>query len=246
MERMSTPRAEPQTLVLASASPRRRDLLSQLRVRFEVQVADIDETLRSDEAPLVYVERMARSKATAVVRSAPTLAADTIVCVGNEVLGKPASPEDNEAMLSRLSGRAHTVCTAIALARDGAVVESRVVTTEVRFRPIDADELTRYVRTGEGADKAGGYAIQGLAGAFVVGMNGSYSNVVGLPLAESLALLRAHGAVDVWPRDDECDDLQRDVLQRDEQLNDLQRDVLQRDEERDDPLDPHVPRGDRS
>ncbi|MAQ15516.1 MAG: septum formation inhibitor Maf [Sandaracinus sp.] len=182
-------------LVLASASPRRRELLGLVTLpaaELEILPADIDESERPGEEPAEYVRRMARSKAEAVARQRPeswVLAADTIVALGDAVLAKPADAPENAAMIARLAGRPHQVTTAVALAR-GEVREVLAITTEVRFRPLTASEVEEYAATGEGLDKAGGYGIQGRGAALVEGITGSYTNVVGLPLAETLLLLR--------------------------------------------------------
>ena len=191
-------------LVLGSGSPRRRELLAGVGIPFTVQVSDVDETPGPDEAPNVYVTRMARDKATAVAAllDAGTfvLGADTTVVVDGDVLGKPASDAEGRAMILRLAARAHEVTTAVCLAGGGSeVLETIAVTTRVRFRAVDPDEADRYVATGEGRDKAGGYGVQGLAAGFVEAIEGSYANVVGLPVVETLALLQRHGVLRHWP-----------------------------------------------
>jgi septum formation protein len=196
---------QPRPLVLASASPRRRELLSSLGLRFEVRPCDIDESVVAGEGSLGYVRRLAEEKLHAAFgllaadADVFVLASDTTVVVDDVILGKPEDAAEGRAMLERLSGRAHEVRTAIALGRAGRTLEVRDVVTRVVFRVLGADEIARYVATGEGRDKAGGYGIQGLAGAFVRGLEGSYSNVVGLPVAETLELLVAHRAVEAWP-----------------------------------------------
>jgi septum formation protein len=189
---MSTP-----TLVLASASARRRDLLTQLGVAFLVDPAAIDEARRPGEEASDYVLRMAREKAALVAqRHQPerhrVLGADTTVVIDGDVLGKPVDHFDGLAMLARLSGRRHEVITAVALGTP-AGLDTRVVVTEVEFVTLGRAQCEAYLATDEPWDKAGGYAIQGLAGAFVSTINGSYSNVVGLPLCETWQLLSAHG-----------------------------------------------------
>lgn len=185
-------------LCLASASPRRRELLAQIDVTHIVVPAHIDESLRVGESPEVYVNRMAAEKARAVAartderRGLPVLAADTSVVVDGRILGKPTSREDGIAMLLSLSGRAHEVLTAVCLVSDGFEAE-RLSTSEVRFRAIEPREAARYWATGEPADKAGGYAVQGLGAMFVEVLRGSYSGVMGLPLFETAALLREAG-----------------------------------------------------
>ena len=182
-------------LILGSASPRRLELLAQIGVvPDEVRAAEIDETSGRDEAPRAYVARMAREKALAVA-SAPDdliLTADTTVAVGHRILGKPGDAAEAEAFLRLLSGRRHRVTTAICV-RLGERVQQRQVETRVRFKRLSEDEIAAYLASGEWQGKAGGYAIQGLAGAFIPQINGSYSNVVGLPLTETVGLLRAAG-----------------------------------------------------
>ena len=182
---------------LASASPRRADLLSQLGLAFSVTPADIDETPRCGEAPDAYVERVARDKAHAAwaalqARDVPVLAADTAVVVDGNILGKPSNERDAARMLSELSGRRHDVLTAVAVL--GADRESAAVChTVVVFRPIEPDEISAYWHTGEPHDKAGGYAIQGLGAMFVEEIQGSYSGVMGLPVYETARLLAGFG-----------------------------------------------------
>lgn len=188
-------------LVLASASPRRRELLGHLGLSFEVQPADLDERQREGEPAADYVLRLAREKALAVAADRPdvaVLAADTSVVVDGEVLGKPGADAASGAqMLRRLAGRVHQVMTGVAVARAGTV-RARVVTTEVEMRPLSEAEIAWYVATGEGQDKAGGYAVQGRAGAFVRAVVGSPSSVIGLPLAETVELLRESGVPLPW------------------------------------------------
>jgi septum formation protein len=184
-------------LILASTSPRRRELLERVGVAIEVMAPDVDEAARPGEAPAAYVRRVAAAKAAAVARRAPgrwVLAADTVVEIDGDILGKPDGADAARAVLERLSGRVHRVLTAFALrAPDGGELVREVV-TDVSFRLIGDDELAAYVRAGEWQDKAGGYAAQGIAGAFVAAVRGSFSNVVGLPLADVLEeLARAGG-----------------------------------------------------
>ena len=182
-------------LVLASNSPRRRELLTQLGVEFRVAPADIDESVREQEKPEDYVLRMAMEKAQAVAareKGAFVLGADTTVVLDDDILGKPSGHGEALATLARLSGRSHQVMTGICLATP-AGSHGEVVTTEVTFVTLDHPTCEAYLATDEPWDKAGGYGIQGLAGAFVRGIEGSYSNVVGLPLAETWALLQRHG-----------------------------------------------------
>ncbi len=185
-------------LVLASASPRRSALLDQLGVRYVCDPADLDETRRPGEAPGDFALRMAREKAVSVAarRAATTacvvLAADTVVEIDDDVLGKPVDHFDALAMLARLSGRTHRVLTAVCLWEGGDLYDE-LVETRVEFVTLSRAVCEAYLATEEPWDKAGAYAIQGLAGAFVRTIQGSYSNVVGLPLAQTWALLTARG-----------------------------------------------------
>ncbi|HET7175201.1 MAG TPA: Maf family protein [Gammaproteobacteria bacterium] len=184
-------------LYLASASPRRRQLLEQLGLSFEVQVPEVDETPRPGELPTDYVLRLARTKAESMAGKlgqpvARVLAADTAVVLGNVILGKPKGREDALVMLARLSGRDHEVLSAVALWHDGRV-DMGLSRSEVRFRTIAAAEAAAYWDTGEPADKAGAYGIQGLGAVFVERLQGSYSGVMGLPLFETVELLRRAG-----------------------------------------------------
>ncbi len=184
-------------LVLASASPRRRELLQQLGVPHLCDPAEIDESPLPGEAPGIYVQRMASEKAARVARRYPgeeqaVLAADTIVVVDEDMLGKPRDHFDGLAMLAKLSGRSHCVYTAVCL-QQGSSVSLELVETRVEFIQLTRELCEAYLATDEPWDKAGAYAIQGLAGAFVRGIQGSYSNVVGLPLCETWQLLQASG-----------------------------------------------------
>jgi septum formation protein len=189
---------------LASASPRRSELLRQIGVRFEVRPAEIPEEPAPGEAPDAYVLRLAAAKAAVVwnaldaARSEPrpVLAADTAVVLDGRILGKPASPSEAEAMLEQLSGRTHEVLTAVSL-RCGDRPETVLSAAEVRFRATTLAERRAYCATGEPFDKAGGYGIQGHAAVFVEQLRGSYSAVVGLPLFETASLLTRCG-VDFW------------------------------------------------
>lgn len=190
-------------IYLASASPRRRALLSQIGVRFEPRPAAIDETPAAAEAPDIYVSRMAQAKADAVWdsvrrerRPAPVLGADTAVVVGAEIFGKPADEPAALAMLERLSGRTHQVLTAVAIRFEDERAQ-RLAVSEVRFRATTAAERAAYCRTEEPFDKAGGYGIQGFGAVFIERLVGSYSAVMGLPLAESAELL-ARFALPAW------------------------------------------------
>lgn len=187
-------------LVLASQSPRRRELLAQLGIPLEVRPAQADETVLPGEAPIAYVLRVAREKARAVAGDL-VLAADTAVVLGAEVLGKPADRDDARRMLRALSGTVHEVLTAVCVRRvrpEPAAELDAVVATRVRFAPLSPTEIEWYVGTGEPLDKAGAYAIQGSGGAFVLSVEGSVSNVVGLPLAETAELLRRCGFPLPW------------------------------------------------
>ena len=185
---------------LASASPRRSELLRQIGVRFTVRAPAIAEDRIFGETPEAYVVRLAAAKAegvwAAVADSRPVLGADTAVVLGREVLGKPERAEEAVAMLERLSGRTHRVLTAVAL-RYSAGVETRLSQSEVRFRATTPAERLAYCATGEPFDKAGAYGIQGNAAVFVEELKGSYSGVVGLPLFETAALLTRCG-VPFW------------------------------------------------
>lgn len=178
-------------LVLASASPRRADVLRQLGLDFEIRPADIDEAFSSDELPSAYVERLAREKAQMVSQAevgALVIGGDTIVLDGEQLLAKPESPDDAVAMLMRLSGGVHRVLSGIALAGPDDVV-STVVQTGVRMRAFDEVTARAYVETGEPLDKAGAYGIQGQGAALVEGIDGDYYSVVGFPVGGFLDLL---------------------------------------------------------
>jgi septum formation protein len=186
-------------LCLASASPRRRELLSQIGVSHMVAGADIDEAVFPGEAPREYVTRLAREKALAIRRAGqqlPVLAADTTVVVDGNIFGKPRDQAHAVYMLGALAGRTHEVLTAVALA-DSRGVSERLSSSAVKFREITPAECVAYWETGEPRDKAGGYAIQGLGAVFVESLNGSYSGVMGLPLFETGELLRAAG-IEYW------------------------------------------------
>ena len=182
------------TLLLASSSPRRREILNALGLRFSVQVNEIDECPLPDESPEQLVLRLAQAKASAAVCGHDEFAigADTTVVLDSEVLGKPVDRSDAIAMLLRLSGRSHQVLTAVAL-RGPLGVETALSRTRVSFREIRRDEALAYWQSGEPRDKAGAYGIQGLGGLFVSGIEGSYSGVVGLPIFETAELLRQAG-----------------------------------------------------
>lgn len=197
----------PSEIVLASASPRRREILTTLGIRFRVRPSGWDERSLDLADDHEFVRRVAEKKRDLVIESLPppddgawVLAADTIVSVGDRRLGKPRDDTEAVSMIELLAGRSHWVRTAIALgrARDNAR-ESEVVSTQVWFRDASRSEVLRYVATAEGQDKAGAYAIQGLAGGFVHRIEGSYTNVVGLPAAEVIELLLKHEALGQWP-----------------------------------------------
>ena len=195
-------------IYLASRSPRRRELLGQLGIEHEVLTqrikaergADVNEDPLPGEAPRDYVMRVCLDKVESgwqrvVQRKLPlrgVLAADTTVCIGDEILGTPADAAEAAAFLARLSGREHEVLTAIAF-KFGERTESELSATQVRFRELSSAEIARYVASGEPMDKAGAYGIQGRAGAFVAEIRGSYSGVMGLPLYETTLLLRRFG-----------------------------------------------------
>jgi nucleoside triphosphate pyrophosphatase len=188
---------------LASVSPRRRELLTQIGVPHKVVGAHIDETAHPGEMPRDYVMRMARQKALAVRdrgEALPVLAADTTVVLDDVIYGKPRNRDEGVAMLQRLSDRTHEVMTAVALA-DARGVALRLNVSSVRFRKLTPEECNAYWETGEPHDKAGGYAVQGAAAVFIESLSGSYSGVMGLPLFETAELLRAAG-VAYWRRPD--------------------------------------------
>jgi septum formation protein len=199
-----SPTPELPDLVLASASPRRRELLERMGLVLEVVPADVDETPQAGEKPAAYARRVAAAKCDAVAdRLAPerllaVLGADTTVVIEEAILGKPADAEAARAMLGRLMGRRHEVVTAYTL-RLGARRLDRAVTTLVAMRPLQPLEIDAYVACGEWRDKAGGYAVQGIAAAFITELRGSLTNVIGLPLAEVLADLLALGALPRYP-----------------------------------------------
>jgi septum formation protein len=183
-------------VILASGSPRRRELLARIVHPFEVRPPHLDETRRPGEPPEAYTRRMAEEKALCVSardRDAFVLAADTIVTIDGDVLGKPRDDADAAAMLARLSGRTHRVLSAIAWARRESVALAELVSSEVSFRALSDAEIARYVATGEPRDKAGAYAIQGGAAAFVRSVTGSVTSVIGLPLAEAEIFARRLG-----------------------------------------------------
>ncbi len=183
-------------LILASQSPRRRELLEQIGLTFDVLPADINESVQAGESAVDFVARMAREKAEAVARQQPdalVLGSDTAVVVDEHILGKPADEADARRMLGLLSGREHTVLSAVALLGAGQPPCCRVQASRVRFRTISGEEMARYWASGEPRDKAGAYAIQGLGAVFVEHLSGSYSGVMGLPLFETARLLEEAG-----------------------------------------------------
>ncbi|AKU91209.1 Maf family protein [Vulgatibacter incomptus] len=183
--------------LLASASPRRRELLAGAGFSFVVAVPGIPEDIEPGEAPDAAALRLAGEKAEAVRVSRPdavVLAADTVVVLDGRALGKPRDPDEARAMLLSLSGRTHEVVTGVSI-RAPTAVEELVARTQVRFRPLEREEIDRYVATGEPMDKAGAYGIQGGAASFVEAISGSYTNVVGLPLAEAVISLRSLGVL---------------------------------------------------
>jgi len=199
----------PQTpLLLGSASPRRRELLEAVRVPLRVAAVDVDEAVRDGETPAAYLERVVRDKLLAVAaagrveRCAAVLVADTSVVLDREILGKPATVDEAEAMVRRLAGVTHAVLTRYAIASGDAPsvpVVVRTVTTRVSLRRASASEIRRYAETGEGLDKAGAYAVQGIGAYLVERIDGSYSNVVGLPLCEVVLDLRRGGLIGDLP-----------------------------------------------
>jgi septum formation protein len=195
--------ATEQILILASGSPRRLDLLNQVRIEPKrLLPMDIDETAAKAENPRTLAQRLAREKAEAafaVIRQEPEwpaswiLAADTVVAVGRRILPKAEVQADAYACLNLLSGRAHWVYTGVTVIAPSGHTRHRVVETKVRFKRLSNDDIDAYVTSGEWRGKAGGYGVQGIAGAFVQKMSGSYTNVVGLPLHETLQLLSGEG-----------------------------------------------------
>jgi len=209
---MSQELSAPGLVLLASASPRRQELLARVGVPLAVHGMDVDESVRPGELPDAYVKRVARDKADAAFRAlegglahdrglgptSPIVAADTIVVVNGAILGKPETPEEARRMVLSLAGRRHEVITATSL-RKGTARAERTVSTQVSFRTLEPAEADAYVASQEWRGKAGGYAIQGVAAAFVTELRGSLTNVIGLPLAEVIADLRALGALPSYP-----------------------------------------------
>ena len=179
-------------LILASASPRRQSLLRSAGILFTVRPADVDESMLPGEAPTAYVRRIATIKAQAGAADDTVIAADTIVELHGTVLGKPADAAEAAAFLERLSGRSHRVYTCVVL-RSGGSITTMIVSSLVQFRALSGNDIAAYVATGEPFDKAGAYGIQGAGMGLVQSVQGSYTNVIGLPLAETLALLQQAG-----------------------------------------------------
>ncbi len=195
------------SFVLASGSPRRRQLLGACGFDFQIETSDVDESQLSAEEPAAYVKRLAREKSTEVFKrlaskgdpSKPTLGADTIVVLDGEILGKPADEAEARGMIKRLAGNTHTVYTAVCvLTAQGEALED-LVASRVRFRHLSSCEVRLYVDLGESLDKAGGYGVQGVGGMLVEDVQGSFTNVIGLPMKQSIALLEQAGVV----RDDD-------------------------------------------
>lgn len=194
---MSIPR-----IVLASQSPRRRELLTLIGIPHEVRPADLDETRRPGESPSSYVERLAREKASTIARREPAalvIGADTTVVLDGDIFEKPVGPADAVRMLRRLSGRTHTVLTAVAVAR-GEAVHSGVESVEVTFRALAEQDIEAYVATGEPLDKAGAYGIQGYGAVIVERIHGDYFAVMGLALGRLVTLMRDAGVEYRFPR----------------------------------------------
>lgn len=192
-------------ILLASASPRRSELLRQIGVPHAVRPVDVDESVRSGEAPSAYVMRLAETKAAAlwdriaVRERMPVLAADTTVALEGEIFGKPADLDEARAMLGRLSGRTHEVHTAVAVRHEGGAA-ARISSSSVSLRELGSEEIAAYWATGEPADKAGGYAVQGRAAVFIRHIAGSYSGIMGLPLFETWELLAPVLGLRLGPR----------------------------------------------
>jgi len=186
--------------ILASASPRRFELLSLLGLRFEVMPSHVDEAFMQGEKPREHVLRLSEEKtrkAAAIHTDAWVMGADTIVTINGEVLGKPRTPDEAKEMLGKLSGHVHTVFTGFTVVRRSADICVRdAVESSVRFRKISDDEMAWYIRSEEPYDKAGGYAVQGMGAFFIKEIQGSYTNVMGLPLCEVVDMLKGIGAID--------------------------------------------------
>ncbi len=186
-------------IVLASTSPRRKELLQNVGIEFEIIAPSSDESLISGENPRDHVLRLASEKACSVSQNLEgnylVIGADTIVVIDDEILGKPIDLEDARRMLSRISGRIHQVLTAFCIARPkNIILHSEIVDTNVEVKTLEPDEIEGYIKTTEPMDKAGAYGIQGIGAFMIKGIRGSYTNVVGLPLVEVLEALKIHGA----------------------------------------------------
>lgn len=190
-------------IYLASASPRRRELLTQIGIPFELLDVDVPEIQEEGESPELYCLRVALAKASAgraaTTDTKPVLGADTTVALDEKALGKPESAEQAVAMLQQLAGTTHEVYTAVCVVDEHGEAQSRLSVSHVTFRDIGENEIRRYVDTGEPMDKAGSYAIQGFGAVFVERLEGSYSGVMGLPLFETAELLHQLGIVPPWP-----------------------------------------------
>jgi len=186
--------------ILASASPRRIELLSLLGLRFEIMPSHVDETFMQGETPREHVLRLSGEKAEKAAAAHPNawvMGADTIVIINGEVLGKPRSPDEAKEMLGKLSGRVHTVFTGFSVTkRSHSILVRDTVESSVRFREIPDDEMAWYVESEEPYDKAGGYAVQGMGAFFIKEIHGSYTNVMGLPLCEVVDVLKGVGVID--------------------------------------------------
>jgi septum formation protein len=185
-------------LILASGSPRRRELLTRARIDFEVTQSGLEEVRAAEESAPDYALRMAREKGLAVSTRHPhrwVLAADTVVECGGEILEKPVDANDAARMLSTLSGRTHTVVTAFAIASNRKIIVSEAVVSRVTFRTLTPKEIANYIVTDEPFDKAGAYGIQGIGGGFILHVDGSRDNVMGLPTDDVIAALRRHGII---------------------------------------------------
>jgi septum formation protein len=193
--------------ILASSSPRRRELLASIGLEFDVMPSDIPEVRDDGESPEEYVARLSREKASAIAEKHPgrwVIAADTTVLLGDQVLEKPLDGEDARRMLATIAGNTHIVYTGVTvMSLDARHRDTRVAESEVRILPLTVDDIAWYVRTGEPLDKAGAYAAQGVGGMFVDSIHGSYTNVVGLPLALLFQMLRRAG-IDPLRASPEC------------------------------------------
>ena len=187
----------PMKFILASASPRRRELLASIGLEFDVKPSNVPEVRQDGEAPEEYVARLSRDKANALAAQHPNdwiIAADTTVLLGDELLEKPVDAQDAARMLATIAGKTHIVYTGVTLENASrGYRDTRVAKSEVRMLPLDAREIEWYVRTGEPLDKAGAYAVQGIGAMFIDSIHGSYTNVVGLPLATLFQMLRKAG-----------------------------------------------------